>query len=372
LVANYPPDVAYAWWLMEYFWKCVDKRLLGQGAQTFLAYPKITVVPESITQSNITTVELEVDLADEAKFNKVRAFIKDNNIQVIYFTDRSFYDKNYTKLREAGVKKIVVHDHTPGDRPRVNGLKRALKKLRNLYGRYTADFFINVSPLMTCRSIESGCISKNKCLTVQNGIESVKLDASKRSNIRESLAMSEDDIVIVTSGRIHPYKQVGLIVEAFSKAVSIIENKQVHLLIVGDGPDFDAINARIDDLGLRERIHLLGFRSDIRDILQASDIAIHAAKGEGFSLSITEYMSSGLPVIVPDTPSVCQAIEPQQQGVIFKQGSVQSAADCIVELVTNKQLVQRMGAKAKEKADMNYSLDVCSADFSAALDKIFN
>jgi len=60
MVANYPSDTSYAWWLMEHFWKTLAEKIEKGGGNTFLAYPKITTLSNTVTNSPIITVELSI------------------------------------------------------------------------------------------------------------------------------------------------------------------------------------------------------------------------------------------------------------------------------------------------------------------------
>jgi glycosyltransferase involved in cell wall biosynthesis len=366
LVANYAPNVGYAWWLMEMFWVQVASYQEACESQTFIAYPEFAEVPALISESTIQAVKLRVDFGCLQIMGNMCQFVRDNEIKIVYLTDRAYFEKRYALLRAAGVEKIIVHDHTPGDRPKVRGLKRVLKKIRNRFTKYTADFFINVSPYMTERSINNGCIPVEKCLTVQNGVEPFAIDSRHKVLVRKELGIDDDAVVVVTSGRMHPYKQIDLIVKSFAEALKNTEEK-IELIIVGDGPETLEIARLIGTLGISKRVHMVGFRSDIQDILQAADIAIHAAKGEGFSLSIAEYMSAKLPVIVPDTPSVCQAITDNVQGMIFPQGDFSAAARCILSIAESKSKRMKMAEAAKLKSDSQYSLSNCVEQFNVAI-----
>ena len=120
----------------------------------------------------------------------------------------------------------------------------------------------------------------------------------------------------------------------------------------------------VDNLGLNDRVKLLGFRTDVHDLLCSSDIAFHAALGEGFSLSIIEYMSSRLPVLVPDIPSVKQAIDDGITGFVYPTNDENATALLLRNLVNEPSSRAEMGLQAKKTADTFYTLDQCTASFN--------
>ena len=129
LVANWESNVGYAWWLMENFWVTISNHFGKQGKVSYLIYPKITKIPESIASSGIEVSECSFQDHSLANLGKLHRFIRSNNISYIYLTDSPPHSLFYLLLRFWGIKKIVVHDHTPGDRTPANSWKRLLTSL---------------------------------------------------------------------------------------------------------------------------------------------------------------------------------------------------------------------------------------------------
>lgn len=369
LVANYEPDVGYAWWLMERFWKMIAIEQVRNGKQTFLAYPDFLTKPKFDETLGINVIKLAIDLKSAKGIRQLGEFIKVNKISSIYLTDRPYFNVWYGYLRFKGLRKIVVHDHTPGDRPKIRGMKRLLKTVRNRLVYFVADYVINVSKLMTNRAMVNGCFPKRKCLTVQNGIKPIVWCSIKKQLKRDELGLDADTVVVVTSGRLHAYKRVDFIIRAFSDVAKRIDLKSV-LLIVGEGVEEEKLRELVRSCGSTSQIKFLGFRSDVDDVLLASDIAFHASKGEGFSLSVVEYMSAKLPVLVPSTPSVCQAIDHRKNGYIFKQDDQADAQLGLFNLIENFESRSSLGENAKAKADALFSDRICDNQFRSAMQVI--
>ena len=371
LVSNYPSDTGYAWWLMEHFWSVIAKQFSQVGSKTFLAYPKITQLSETIIASDMVTTELSIPWKTKTEKNKVIRFIKQNNIKNIYFTDQQFFSLQFLSLRLNGVKRIVIHDHTPGDRPNITGIKGFLKVIKHTLPFFNADAVLCVSELMRQRNIGNSRFPRSKCLTVQNGINPVFCNNNPKKIIYDELNLSNDTITIITSGRAHPYKRFDFIIDCAKQVIEQELSLDIVFLLVGDGPSFEELKEKINQYGLNKQVLLLGFRSDIRELLCASDIAMHAALGEGFSLSITEYMSAGLPVLVPDIPSVKQAINHDFNGYIYPVNNSDRASELILKLASNGPLRTEMGATAKNDANSKYTLDLCTGEFIDAIKQCY-
>ena len=370
LVSNYPSDVGYAWWLMEHFWVLLSEHFQARGAKTFLAYPSINELPDRIKNSCITPVELEI-MGTGTLPSELKTFIKINNIQHVYLTDRPWFNLQYAALRQAGVKNIVVHDHTPGDRPVIGGLKGLVKAIRHRLPLVCADSQLCVSPLMRQRSISNGRLPGQHCHVVQNGIPPVQPSSTSRQSLLESLDIPGNRQVCITTGRAHPYKRFDFIVNTAAELQKIKPDNNLVFVLIGDGPDFNRLKQQVQDLNLQEHVRLPGFRSDAKEFLGVADMAMHAALGEGFSLSVVEYMSAGLPVLVPDIPSVKQAIDHGDNGFVYEKDSIGSAASYVATLLSDDARRQTMGQSARNKANSQYSLDNCTQEFRRACQALF-
>lgn len=371
LVSNYASDVGYAWWLMEHFWVLLAEHVAKKGKSAYLAYPEINTLPSTIQNSPIHVVKMSVPGSSRDQKQSLRAFIKANRITDIYFTDRPWFSPDYLFLRQCGVKNIVVHDHTPGDRPPVTGLKGFLKAVRHRLPWVCADTQFNVSEHMRNRSITNARIPAEKCIAVQNGTPPVQNAPDQRLLSRSLLNLPEDAFVCITTGRAHPYKRFDFVIETAEALTRRNPDLPVVFLLIGDGPAMDSLQQLVQHKGLENTVRLLGFRSDTRKLLPAADVAMHAALGEGFSLSIVEYMSASLPVLVPNIPSVKQAIAHGESGYVFAKDDPDAAAGYLSTLLHDAELRVRLGANAHRIADANYTLDTCGEKFLRACEQAF-
>jgi glycosyltransferase involved in cell wall biosynthesis len=369
LVANFPSDTAYAWWLMEEFWTAIGDFFIAAGGRAYLAYPQVSTLSERIQQSRLEVVTLTVPGHTLEERASADEFVRQQQIRTIYFTDRPWFNLDYARLRRAGVRNILIHDHTPGDRPPVTGLKRLVKASRNRMPGFTADYMFCVSPLMRERDITNGCIPAARCLVVQNGIRPLKAPPDRKA-LRASLGIPSDTFVVITTGRAHPYKRFDFVISTAAALRDTQPELKVLFLLIGDGPAFDHLQRLVTELDLGSRVRLLGYRSDTQQVLFAADAAMHAALGEGFSLSIVEYMSAGLPVLVPDIPSVSQAITDGIEGFVYPSNSGSAACERLERLIRDPRLASAMSVRSKKRADTSFTLDNTLTSLKAHIESI--
>lgn len=367
MVSHFPSGTAYAWWLMEHFWRTIAELADERGHTAFLAFPKIDGLSETIRQAPITPVTLALPAGPVLPSAEVRRFLADNRIRSVYFTDTPYLNTQYLLFRLAGVREIIIHDHTAGDRPPVGGVAGAVKSIVNRLPWITADKVFCVSPHMRQRSLLNARLPESKVHVVQNGIPPVECYPDARASVGAELGLRDDEFLIVTTGRAHPYKRWDLVVRSAAELHSIAPTLRFRVLLVGDGHFMPKLKELVGELDVADHVTFCGFRSDAKRILCAADVAMHAAKGEGFSLSILEYMSAGLPTLVPSVPSVSQATTHGRDGFVYKDNDPADAARYLKELAENAPLRQQMSANARERVSEHYNLDQCTTAFVNSL-----
>jgi len=354
---------------MEHFWLLLSSQVQAEGNVTYLAYPKISTSPAFINSTRINIIELDVRWKKLAQKKQLKEFICKNNVKTIYFVDQPYFSWRYALLKMWGIKAIIIHDHTPGDRPRIGGWRRLIKKIRNALPALTADLVINVSPLMRERSIANGVIPGKKCISVQNGINPILKLNEIENPVKLALKLKEEVKLIISTGRVHPYKGFDFIIKTVALLRQMEGVPKFALIVVGDGPALPQLKDSVSQQDLGDCVFFLGFRPDVREILPFADIAIHASKGEGFSLSILEYMSAGLATLVPDIPSVKQAVNDGDTGLVYEPENPGALAQAIYSLLLDTTGTRQIGEKAKRATDTRYNLAQTSKEFLSAIER---
>jgi glycosyltransferase involved in cell wall biosynthesis len=362
LVGNYAPGTGYAWWLMQRYWLEIADLANRMGLSTYLAYPEEGPLPTAITRSTIEVLWRSFDTTDAGGIARAVGLLRRLRIRNIYLTDRAFFSPAYLAFRAAGVRRIINHDHTPGDRPRIDGLRGALKGLRNRLPAMRVDQWIALSPLMRTRAIENGRIPPDRVVVVPNGIDPIERWSGAAESVRSTFGLAPDARVVVTVGRAHPYKRIDFVLRLARRVTDSRPNAAVTFLYIGDGPDMHRLKSIAEGLELRSpRVVFAGHRADVRTILPGCDVALHPSQGEGFSLAILEYLSAGLPTLVPDIPSVAQIIEPDQTGFIYRDDDLGDAEQRLLWLLDHDEARERMGDSAAAFVKREHGLDHASS-----------
>ena len=353
----FQPDAGYAWWLMEELWIELAALYDGRGLRCVLAYPKEGRVPDRIRAAPMDVVFADFSDHSPTGITAVCRLLRREKIGTVYLSGQDFFDPAYVAWRASGVSTIVSHDHNPGDRPPVAGVKGALKRLRNSLSPATCDLYVVLSPLMLERAVLNGRIPRRRCRVVQNGIPPIDCGKENSSNLREELGLEVAQRIVVTVGRAHPYKNIGFVIRV-AESLHATGRDDIVFVHVGDGPALEELRVQASDAGLLDRtFFFLGRRQDVRSLLCECDIAVHAARGEGFSLAIVEYMSAGLATLVPDIPSVRQAITHGQTGFVYSSDDVDAVSDLVGDLARDGGRIERLGQAASDEVLDKYSLE---------------
>lgn len=367
MVANYAPGAGYAWWLMEHFWQRLAGLAFASGMDSVLAYPTADSEGRVSAIGDVhAVVEPVPDRIGAGLWHAVR-FLRTRRVRLLYFTDREYGSLAYLIFRLAGVRWIVVHDHAPGDRPPSRGAKGLLKALWRRVPLVNADAIFAVSPLIGERAVANARVPRSRVHIVQNGIKPDAGPPPATSNLRSSLGLEPHAIICVTTCRAHPYKRVDLLLDLAERCAASKPECPLVFVHCGDGPELGALQDDARRRALDSTVFFLGRRSDVPSLLRDADIAFHPSRGEAFSLAILEYMQAGLPVVVPDIPSVCQAVDDRVTGIVYPEGRTEEAARAVLELAEDISLRKAFGSAARQRVQAHYSWDAMNASFDRAV-----
>lgn len=348
LVANYDSGVGYAWWLMESFWAGLAEHYHRHN-NVILAFPSISTLPPVIKNAPLRPVEQDFR---GTGFNQILVqcrFLRRWKVKAVYFSDLPTWHWKFPLYRLCGVRMIVVHDHTPGVRTPPSGIKRWLKTMLHRVPWLTADGAIGATDFVRQRLIDVNRMSAKKCHAAPNGLPPIQA-APEPADLHSIFGIPGERKILVMTGRANRYKGVEFVLRCMAQLDASLR-QQLHFLFIGDGPDLERFKTSAEDLGVVGHCTFAGLRNDIPVLLAGADIAIHPSKGEvGYSLSILEYMRAGLPVIVPDNPSVRGATEHGTNGLVYREGDIGSALYMIAQLLKDSALRDRLGSQAKISA----------------------
>lgn len=199
-----------------------------------------------------------------------------------------------------GIKNYIIHCHA------TQYSDRTTAALRNC-------FLCIPIPLLNCYRFacsnaagyflfQRSQIRKRPFFILPNAIERKLFlyDSDVRKSYRKQLGL-EDTFLLGHIGRFVPQKNHMFLLDIFQEICTRIP--RAHLLLIGGGPLLDKVQQASQQMKIRERVHFLGHREDIAQLLQAMDLFLLPSLYEGLPLSCLEAQAAGLPCLVSDAVS---------------------------------------------------------------------
>jgi glycosyltransferase involved in cell wall biosynthesis len=214
---------------------------------------------------------------------------------------------------------------------------------------------------LTTREIDqyiAAKIGQRKQYTViYNGINIAMFSkmTQTRQDVRNSLHLTSDSIVCITVGRLVPVKGQIDLINAFPKVVA--EHSNTHLLIVGEGELREELENHVHKLGLSQNIHFLGWRSDIPNLLGASDVFVLPSLNEGLGLVLIEAMAQRLPAIATLVGGVPEVVEDGKTGLLVPAQSPDALAQAMNQLISSPTQRAKMGEAGYQRAITVFSIE---------------
>lgn len=174
-----------------------------------------------------------------------------------------------------------------------------------------------------------------------------------QKTLRDSLNLPKKSILIGTFGRLQSWKNQHLLVQILPKLLKY--NPSIVLVIVGGPHPFelqykDYLVSEIKRLNLTNKIILAGHQTNISLWIEAMDMVIQPAENEPFGLSIIEAMAMGKVVIAANCGGPKEIIEPQINGLIFRNNDPADLAQKIEQTLDNPALVNSISREARQRA----------------------
>jgi len=142
---------------------------------------------------------------------------------------------------------------------------------------------------------------------------------------KKELSIPKEAFVVLSVGELNKNKNHETVIRAIKK----LNNKNIHYVICGRGPLRSRLEKIIDEMNLTSNIHLVGFRSDIKDIYKISDLFVFPSFREGLSVALMEAIASGLPIVASNIRGNTDLIKHNINGYLINENSIEDYASKI-------------------------------------------
>ena len=219
------------------------------------------------------------------------------------YGDENFIKRKYNKVMVSGFKTIAISDFISGH-------------IRNIYGD-----MVNIKVIP--RGVEINTFSP-KAVTAERMI-----------NLSKLFKLNDTQSVVLVPGRLTSWKGHKYAI----KALSIMKNKNVKMIMVGDLQKRDSYKKQLlklaRSLGVDDRLSIVGHLRDMPAIMMLSDAVISCSeKPEAFGRIILEAQAMGRPVIAFNHGGAIELVKNNENGLLVDKGDVDGLAQCLLEVIS--------------------------------------
>ena len=216
-------------------------------------------------------------------------------------------------------KKLITTEHSTTNRRRNWWWYKPIDRF--MYNQYEKIICISDQAEKNLRSYLGKC--RADIVTIYNGVDITKYASATASNELQIIAPNCRAIVMVAGFRYQKDQ------DTLIRATALLP-QQFHTFFIGDGERKQQCEVLAQTEGIADRVHFMGIRMNIPELLKAADYVVLSSHWEGFGLAAVEGMCASKPVIVSNVKGLAQVVD--GAGVIFDLGNAQQLASEILKL----------------------------------------
>jgi glycosyltransferase involved in cell wall biosynthesis len=369
-----------------------------------MSRPALAYVANSLNPGGTEKLVVEMGLAFAREFDLEvfcldepgawAARLRDAGIPVIGLwrqpgIDLSVPGRLAAELRRSGARIVHAHQCSPWFYAALSRLRHhAPKLLLEEHGRFwpepdspkrravnrwlinrLTDRFVAVSQDIATRLERYEGIPADRIEVIYNGVAApLQADPEETARRRAALGFAETDVVIGTVGRFDPIKNLPMLVDALAELCRSHAN--VRGLLIGDGPQREAITRRVREAGMEGRIVLTGHRDDARMLMPCMDLFVLASFSEGTSVALLEAMSAGLPAAVTAVGGNPEIVLDGQTGWVVPSNDTAALHRAFAQAHAEPSLRRARGEAARRRFESRFTSQAMLDAYAALYDDL--
>jgi glycosyltransferase involved in cell wall biosynthesis len=296
--------------------------------------------------------------ADWRAVRQIKEYIREDAVNVVHTHGYKADLYGYFAAKNEG-KPIIATCHNWVGGTAALGIYNRLDRM--VLKRFSA--VAAVSDGVKERLLESG-IPTEKIKLIPNGID---VQAFERAEALPELRSSERKVIGVVA-RLDLQKGFEYLLAAVREFK--IFSHDLKIVIVGEGPDRQAIEQMIERYGLRDTVLLAGQQSNMPGVYAAMDIFVLPSLNEGLPMTVLEAMAASKPVIATRVGAIPRVIEDDRTGLLVNPGDTAGLRDAIARLLGDANLCRRMAAQAHEWVARHFTADAMARQYRSMYEEV--
>lgn len=219
-------------------------------------------------------------------------------------------------------------------------------------------------------------IPESRIHVIHNGIDTQAYDLGAerrdvRARVRAELGIAADAPVAGSVAVLRPEKDLGTFVRAAGHVCRAIPG--ARFVLVGDGPEREALRWQIVSLGLEKNVVMAGWRADVAAVLAAFDVAVLCSTDvETFPMSFLEAMAAGLPLVGTRVGGLPEMIEPEINGLLVPPGDDAQLAVALQRVLGDAALAQRWGKASRQRVVGEFGVERMVSQYEELFDRLLS
>jgi glycosyltransferase involved in cell wall biosynthesis len=212
-------------------------------------------------------------------------------------------------------------------------------------------------------------VPAERCVLIENAIDTAQF--ARRLSVAEAkqrLGIPAGRFLIGAVGRLSAEKGFDLLIRAAARLLS--QGHDLELYVIGEGDEKTALQALISELGVGERVRLLGYRADTIELYQAMDLFALSSLREGLPNVLMEAMALEVPVVATRIAGVPRLVRDGENGLLVEAGDVQGLARALGRLWNDAAMRDRLGRAGRQTIERSYSFAVRMQKVRATYDQL--
>jgi glycosyltransferase involved in cell wall biosynthesis len=307
-----------------------------------------------------------VDMRNRFNFGvilQLSNLIKKERVDIVHSQGAraDFFARMAAKL--AGAPIVISTVPMPVEGFDVHPMKKFIYIVLNRFSERFVDRFIVVSEALKKVMIERHKIDPQKVVKIYNGIEvdEYHIDDDEevmygKLSLREELGLKNEIPVIGAIGRLVWQKGFEYFIEAIPEVLK--EFKGARFLLVGEGELKDELKVKSKKLKFEDKIFFVGFRNDIKEILQSIDVLVMPSLLEGLPMILLEAMAMEKPIVATEIEGIKEVLDNGKTGSLVPPKDSKVLAGAIIKMITHKENALNMGLAARKVVTERFGVDV--------------
>lgn len=191
----------------------------------------------------------------------------------------------------------------------------------------------------------------------------------RRNDAVRSRFVGPGEKLVVHVSNFRKVKNIPTVIEVFQR---VREATPCRLLLIGDGPEMEAIKRMVEQKRLGGAVTFLGDRESVSDVLPAGDVFLLPSEHESFGLAALEAMSSGVPPVTSNIGGLPEVIQDGETGFLRDPHDVVGMSDAVINLFKDGEFRSQMGLRARERAKRGFGKDRIVAEYLEQYEKLLS